>query len=76
MSKATNSKFDSVEYIKKKLKNDKEYTDEEREWIKKNLLKNFQGKKKYSGKAIIPIYMETIKTWKYRKGKVGEVVYG
>lgn len=74
--------FDALQYIIDRIKfyqqTDEPYTHDELLWIRDVLIKQLvvgvSGKMKYSGSAMVPIYLEMVKTWKYRKGKVGEVV--
>ena len=64
-------------YIRKKVENDKEYTLEERKWILECLIPRVGFLKcKAGAKTMVNIYLQTVKTWKNRKGRVGEVVWG
>jgi len=65
-----------MEDINRRLKTN-EYTQEEKRWIVECLLPRLSHLKAKNGlKAMWAIYSQTIKTWKFRKGKVGEVVWG
>jgi len=77
---AEKKEFDALQYIIDRIKyyqqTDDPYTHDELLWIRDVLIGHVlhHGKMKAGGKVMVPIYMEMIKTWKYRKGKVGEVV--
>jgi len=69
-----------VMYIRRKVKEDKEgYSPEELQIIETILIPyaNTGGMKAKAGKKVmVNIYLQTIKTWKYRRGKIGEVIWG